>query len=42
MFAMHLLASILTWIFFVGLAGSLVVAVLALIGDVDVFFEKDN
>ncbi len=38
---MHLLVSILTWTFFVGLAGSLVVAILAFIGDVHVFFEKD-
>lgn len=38
---MHILASILTWIFFIGLAGSLVVAILAFVGDIEVFFEKD-
>ena len=38
---MHLLASILTWIFFIGLAGSLVVAIWAFIGDIHVFLEKD-
>jgi hypothetical protein len=37
----HILASILVWIFFIGLAGSLVVAILAFIGDVHVFLEKD-
>jgi len=39
---MHILASVLTWIFFVGMAGSLVVAILAFVGDVHVFFEKDE
>jgi len=38
---MHLLASILTWVFFIGLAGSLVVAIWAFIGDIHVFLEKD-
>lgn len=38
---MHLLASILTWTFIIGLAGSLVVAILAFVGDVHVFFGKD-
>jgi hypothetical protein len=39
---MHILATILTWIFFIGLAGSLVVAVMAFVGDIHVFLEKDN
>ena len=38
---MHLFFSILTGIFIIGLAGSLVVAIMAFIGDVEVFFEKD-
>ena len=39
---MHILASILTWMFFVGLSGSLVVAIWAFVGDVHVFLEKDE
>ena len=39
---LHYLALLLEWIFFVGLAGSLVVAVLAFVGDLHVFFEKDE
>lgn len=39
---MHYLASILEWIFFVGLGGSLVVALMAFFGDLQVFIEKDQ
>lgn len=39
---MHYLASILEWIFFLGLAGSLVVALMAFFGDLQVFIEKDE
>jgi hypothetical protein len=39
---MHYLALILEWIFFIGLAGSLLVAALAFIGDLHVFFDKDE
>ena len=35
-------ARILEWIFFVGLAGSLVVSVAAFVGDLHVFFEKNE
>lgn len=35
------LARVLEWIFFIGLAGSLVVSVAAFVGDLHVFFEKD-
>jgi hypothetical protein len=35
------LAHVLEWIFFIGLAGSLVVSVAAFVGDLHVFFEKD-
>ncbi len=38
---LHSLVLILEIIFFVGLAGSLVVAIMAFVGDVHVFFEKD-
>lgn len=38
----HYLARTLEWIFFIGLAGSLVVALMAFIGDLHVFFEKDE
>jgi hypothetical protein len=38
----HVLVLILETIFFVGLAGSLVVAVLAFVGDFHEFFEKDR
>jgi uncharacterized iron-regulated membrane protein len=36
------LALILEWIFFIGLAGSLIVAILAFVGDLHVFFENDE
>jgi hypothetical protein len=36
------LARVLEWIFFIGLAGSLVVSVLAFVGDLHVFFENDK
>jgi hypothetical protein len=35
-------ALVLEWIFFIGLAGSLIVAILAFVGDLHVFFEKDD
>jgi Na+/melibiose symporter-like transporter len=38
----HLFVLLLEWIFFIGLAGSLVVAVMAFIGDIHEFFEKDR
>jgi hypothetical protein len=38
----HYFALLLEWIFFIGLAGSLLVAVLAFVGDLHVFFEKDD
>jgi len=38
----HYLALVLEVIFFVGLAGSLVVAVMAFVGDIHVFMEKDK
>jgi hypothetical protein len=42
MYSMHYLALILEWVFFIGLAGSLVVALLAFIGDLHVFFDRDE
>ncbi|HKT49406.1 MAG TPA: hypothetical protein VJV96_03885 [Candidatus Angelobacter sp.] len=36
------LARVLEWIFFIGLAGSLLVSVLAFVGDLHVFFEDDK
>jgi uncharacterized iron-regulated membrane protein len=39
---MHYLALILEWIFFIGLAGSLLVAIMAFVGDLHVFFDKDE
>lgn len=39
---LHCLALALEWVFFIGLAGSLVVAVMAFVGDLHVFFEKDD
>gem|GEM_PF-1355835 len=33
---------VLETIFFVGLAGSLIVAILAFVGDIHVFFDKDD
>jgi hypothetical protein len=38
----HYLALVLEIIFFVGLAGSLVVAIMAFVGDIHVFLEKDK
>jgi len=38
----HFFLRILETIFFVGLAGSLVVAILAFVGDIHEFFEKDR
>jgi hypothetical protein len=39
---LHYLARVLEVLFFVGLVGSLVVAVLAFVGDLHVFFEDDK
>ncbi len=39
---LHYFALILEWIFFIGLVGSLVVAILAFVGDLHVFMEKDE
>ncbi len=39
---MHYLALLLETIFFVGLAGSLVVALMAFVGDLHVFFDEDR
>lgn len=36
------LARVLEWIFFIGLAGSLIVSILAFVGDLHVFFENDE
>jgi hypothetical protein len=38
----HLFVRILETIFFIGLGGSMVVAVLAFVGDFHEFFEKDR
>lgn len=38
----HLLVLLLEILFFIGLAGSLIVAVMAFIGDIHEFFEKDH
>jgi hypothetical protein len=38
----HYAVLLLESIFFIGLAGSLVVAVLAFVGDIHVFFDKDK
>ncbi len=38
----HLFVSVLETMFFVGLAGSLVVAIMAFVGDIPEFFEKDR
>ena len=38
----HYAIILLETIFFVGLAGSLLVALLAFVGDLHVFFEKDE
>jgi hypothetical protein len=39
---MHILALILEILFFAGLAGSMLVAVIAFVGDCHDFFEKDR
>lgn len=39
---LHYLVLILETIFFIGLAGSLVVAIMAFVGDFTDFFEKDR
>ncbi|HYX52163.1 MAG TPA: hypothetical protein VE783_01845 [Candidatus Limnocylindrales bacterium] len=39
---LHYLAIVLEIIFFVGLIGSLVVAILAFVGDLHVFFEDEK
>jgi hypothetical protein len=39
---MHYLVLILETLFFVGLAGSMVVAIMAFVGDFTDFFEKDK
>jgi len=39
---MHLLVIILEALFFIGLAGSMVVAIMAFVGDFADFFEKDK
>jgi len=36
------LALVLEWVFFIGMAGSLVVSLLAFVGDIHVFFDKDE
>jgi hypothetical protein len=38
----HLFVRILEAVFFIGLAGSMVVAVMAFVGDFHEFFEKDR
>jgi len=38
----HYAVLFLESIFFIGLAGSLVVAILAFVGDIHVFFDKDE
>jgi uncharacterized iron-regulated membrane protein len=39
---LHYLALVLEWVFFIGLAGSLLVATMAFMGDLHVFFDKDE
>lgn len=39
---LHYLAYVLEVIFFVGLIGSLVVAIMAFVGDLHVFFEEEK
>lgn len=39
---MHYLALALEGLFYVGMVGSLVVAVIAFVGDIHVLFEKDR
>lgn len=38
----HLFIRILEFIFFIGLGGSMVVAIMAFVGDIHEFFEKDR
>ena len=38
---LHYASSILEWAFYIGMAGSLLVAVLAFVGDIHVLFDKD-
>lgn len=38
----HFFVFLLEFIFFVGLAGSLVVAIMAFVGDIHEFYEKDR
>jgi Na+/melibiose symporter-like transporter len=38
----HFLVLLIEIIFFIGLAGSLIVAVMAFVGDIHEFFEKDR
>jgi hypothetical protein len=38
----HIFLRVLETIFFVGLAGSMVVAIMAFVGDIHEFFEKDR
>jgi hypothetical protein len=38
----HLFIRILEMMFFIGLAGSMVVAIMAFVGDIHEFFEKDR
>ncbi|HYL93119.1 MAG TPA: hypothetical protein VEW69_08175 [Alphaproteobacteria bacterium] len=37
----HYLALTLETVFFVGMAGSLIVALMAFVGDIHVFFDRD-
>jgi len=39
---MHFLILLIETLFFIGLAGSLVVAIMAFVGDFSDFFEKDR
>ena len=39
---LYYLARVLEWIFFIGLAGSLMVSIMAFVGDLHVFFDKDE
>jgi hypothetical protein len=39
---LHYAVLLLESIFFIGLAGSLVVAILAFVGDIHVFFDRDK
>jgi hypothetical protein len=39
---LHFAVLLLESIFFIGLAGSLVVAILAFVGDIHVFFDRDD